>query len=78
MEEIHYQGVGVDRCTNCRGLWFDGLEKDIMAKLTGSEIIDIDARIESSLIGRDVKIVRAAGRPLAKRFMVGDSSHIEV
>jgi glucose-1-phosphate thymidylyltransferase len=46
--------------------------------LRGSEIVDIDARIESSLIGRDVRIVRAAGRPLAKRFMVGDSSQIEV
>jgi len=46
--------------------------------LKGSTIIDIEARIESSLIGRDVTIVRATDRPLAKRFMVGDSSHIEV
>ncbi len=61
-----------------REVTIKGSEIEHSIILKGSEIIDIEARIESSLIGRDVKIRRAAGRPLAKRFMVGDSSHIEV
>lgn len=55
-----------------------GAEIEHSIVLRGSLIADIEARIESSLIGRDVTIQRAAGRPLAKRFMVGDSSRIEV
>ena len=41
MEEVRFQGVVVDRCTHCRGLWFDGLEKDMMSRLAGSEIVDV-------------------------------------
>jgi glucose-1-phosphate thymidylyltransferase len=46
--------------------------------LRGSKIRHVDARIESSLIGRDVTIQQGAARPRATRFMVGDSSHIEL
>lgn len=44
--------------------------------LEGSEIRDLDARVESSLIGRGVKIVRSDAKPKAYRFLVGDSSSI--
>jgi glucose-1-phosphate thymidylyltransferase len=44
--------------------------------LEGSEIRDLDARVESSLIGRGAKIVRSDGKPKAYRFLVGDSSNI--
>ncbi len=44
--------------------------------LEGSEIRDLDARVESSLIGRGVKIVRSDAKPKAYRFLVGDSSTI--
>jgi glucose-1-phosphate thymidylyltransferase len=37
---------------------------------------DLDARVESSLIGRGVTIARTAEKPRAYRFMVGDSSSI--
>jgi glucose-1-phosphate thymidylyltransferase len=35
-------------------------------------------RIEGSLIGKSVQIVRSTGRPAAHRIMVGDSSRIEI
>jgi glucose-1-phosphate thymidylyltransferase len=35
-------------------------------------------RIEDSLIGKGVQIVRSTGRPAAHRIMVGDSSRIEI
>ncbi len=44
--------------------------------LERSELRDLDARVESSLIGRDVKIVRSDAKPKAYRFLVGDSSAI--
>jgi glucose-1-phosphate thymidylyltransferase len=44
--------------------------------LEGSRVEDIDARIESSLVGREVVIARSDAKPRAYRFMVGDSSSI--
>jgi glucose-1-phosphate thymidylyltransferase len=44
--------------------------------LEDSRLEDLDARVESSLIGRGVTIARTAEKPRAYRFMVGDSSTI--
>ena len=41
MEQINYAGVLIDRCTSCRGLWFDNLEKEDLKRLKGAESIDI-------------------------------------
>ena len=44
--------------------------------LEDSRVEDLDARVESSLIGRGATIVRSDGKPRAYRFMIGDSSSI--
>ncbi len=44
--------------------------------LEDSRIENLDARVESSLIGRNVTIARTDAKPRAYRFMVGDSSSI--
>jgi glucose-1-phosphate thymidylyltransferase len=44
--------------------------------LHDSRVEDLDARVESSLIGRNVTIARSQDKPRAYRFMVGDSSAI--
>ena len=44
--------------------------------LEDSRVEDIDARIESSLVGRGAVIARSESKPRAYRFMVGDSSSI--
>ena len=46
--------------------------------LEGSEITDVGARIDESLIGRDVKIYKCPAKPSAFRFMVGDKSEIGI
>ncbi|MGZ4168665.1 MAG: glucose-1-phosphate thymidylyltransferase [Solirubrobacteraceae bacterium] len=46
--------------------------------LSGCEVRDLDGRIESSLLGRNVKIGRGARQPRAYRFMVGDNSEIGI
>ncbi|HWE33391.1 MAG TPA: glucose-1-phosphate thymidylyltransferase [Solirubrobacteraceae bacterium] len=46
--------------------------------LAGSSICDLAGRVESSLLGRNVKISRDDRQPRAYRFMVGDNSEIGV
>jgi glucose-1-phosphate thymidylyltransferase len=46
--------------------------------LDDSRIEDLDARVESSLIGRNAVIARSEAKPRAYRFVVGDSSSIGV
>jgi Zn-finger nucleic acid-binding protein len=41
METVSHRDIEVDRCTNCRGIWFDNLEREKLEKLSGSESIDI-------------------------------------
>src|SRR5215211_2147600 len=44
--------------------------------LDGCTVCDLDGRMESSLLGRNVTIHRGDGQPRAFRFMVGDNSEI--
>src|SRR4051794_39866103 len=46
--------------------------------LAGSSVIGLDGRMESSLLGRNVKIGRGERQPRAYRFMVGDNSEIGI
>jgi glucose-1-phosphate thymidylyltransferase len=46
--------------------------------LEGSSVRNLDGRMESSLLGRDVAISRGARQPRAYRFMVGDKSEIGI
>jgi glucose-1-phosphate thymidylyltransferase len=55
-----------------------GAEVEHSILLSGSEVRDLDGRIESSLLGRNVKIGRGDRQPRAYRFMVGDNSEIGI
>jgi glucose-1-phosphate thymidylyltransferase len=46
--------------------------------LAGSSVRDLAGRMESSLLGRNVKIGRDQRQPRAYRFMVGDNSEIGI
>ena len=46
--------------------------------LEGSSVKNLDGRMESSLLGRDVAIYRGDRQPRAYRFMVGDKSEIGI
>lgn len=46
--------------------------------LAGSSVRDLDGRMESSLLGRNVAIGRSDRQPRAYRFMVGDNSEIGI
>ena len=41
MELVNFDGVEVDRCTTCKGIWFDANEQKWLKEKKGSEAIDI-------------------------------------
>src|SRR3984957_10343122 len=66
-----YTAVG-ERCTIANA----EVEHSIL--LAGAEIRDLEGRVESSLLGRNVTIRRGDRQPRAYRFMVGDNSDISI
>jgi glucose-1-phosphate thymidylyltransferase len=66
-----YTAIGAD-CTIQRA----EVEHSIL--LDGCSVSDLDGRMESSLLGRNVTIRRGDGQPRAFRFMVGDNSEIGI
>jgi glucose-1-phosphate thymidylyltransferase len=42
------------------------------------KIFDVGIRLEGSILGNDVEIVEASGKPRVHRFMIGDQSRVEV
>jgi Zn-finger nucleic acid-binding protein len=41
MEKVTFENIEVDRCTNCKGLWFDMLEHEHLKAMEKSESIDV-------------------------------------
>jgi glucose-1-phosphate thymidylyltransferase len=66
-----YSAIG----ENCSVL---GSEVEHSIMLAGSSVCDLDGRMESSLLGRNVTIRRGEKQPRAYRFMVGDNSDISI
>lgn len=66
-----YTAIG-DRCTVI------GAEVEHSILLEGSSVCDLDGRMESSLLGRNVTVRRGQRQPRAYRFMVGDNSDISI
>lgn len=46
--------------------------------LRDCRIHNVGIRLEGSILGNDVEIVQACGKPLVHRFMIGDQSRVEV
>ena len=41
LEAVLYANMEVDRCGNCKGIWFDSLVAQTLKKIEGSESLDI-------------------------------------
>jgi glucose-1-phosphate thymidylyltransferase len=46
--------------------------------LRDCKINNVGIRIEGSILGNDVEVVEASGRPRVHRFMIGDQSRVEI
>jgi glucose-1-phosphate thymidylyltransferase len=55
-----------------------GAEVEHSILLAGASVCDLDGRMESSLLGRNVTVRRGQRQPRAYRFMVGDNSDISI
>jgi len=66
-----YTSIG-DGCT------LIGCEIENSIVLSGGEIRDIGGRIDGSLMGRNVRIVKSQVKPRAYRFMLGDNSEVGI
>jgi glucose-1-phosphate thymidylyltransferase len=66
-----YTAIG-DACT------ISGAEVEHSILLAGCSVCDLDGRMESSLLGRNVTVRRGERQPRAYRFMVGDNSDISI
>jgi Zn-finger nucleic acid-binding protein len=77
METVEYRGISVDRCTTCKGLWFDMLEQEHLKAIEGSESIDLGKRPKRDK-GKDDRIPIAC--PACKleliRMVDRDQPHI--
>jgi glucose-1-phosphate thymidylyltransferase len=58
------------------GVRIRGSEVEHSIILEGSSVTDVGGRIESSLLGRNVRVYRAATKPRAYNFMLGDRSQV--
>jgi len=66
-----YTAIG-ERCE------ITGSEVEHSILLEGASVCDLDGRMESSLLGRNVTVRRGHRQPRAYRFMVGDNSDISI
>ena len=53
-------------------------EVEFSIVLRNCRIQDVGIRIEGSILGNDVEVVEASGKPRVHRFMIGDQSRVEV
>lgn len=76
MALVSHQGIQVDRCTKCGGLWFDMLEEEHLKKLSGAEALDTGERgkgKEHNRVGR-IKCPKDSSAML--RMVVARQPHI--
>jgi glucose-1-phosphate thymidylyltransferase len=66
-----YTAIG-ENCT------IENAEVEHSILLGGSSVRNLDGRMESSLLGRNVNIARGVRQPRAYRFLVGDNSEIGI
>src|SRR3712207_5681758 len=60
------------------GVMIEKAELEHSIVLSGSEIRDLEYRIEASLIGKNVRIGRGPALPKAYRFVVGDNADVQI
>ena len=73
--ENAYIGPYTSIADGCRVV---GSEIEYSIIMDGSRVENVGRRIESSLLGHDVEIIRSESKPRSHRLMIGDQSRIEL
>jgi Zn-finger nucleic acid-binding protein len=66
MEKVTYESIQVERCTKCKGLWFDLRKQEHLKDLKGSESIDVGG----SKGGADYNKVGSIECPICRTPMI--------
>ena len=66
MEKVTHAEIEVDRCTDCKGLWFDMLEHEHLKAVEGSEAIDIG----DPKAGKDHDVIARIDCPVCRTQMI--------
>src|SRR5262245_20018230 len=56
MEIVRFRSSDVERCTGCKGIWFDVFETSQLQNLPGSEEIDVGAGAETQPPGETARL----------------------
>lgn len=65
MEKVTFNAITVDRCTQCKGIWFDGVEHKDLKKMKGSASIDIG----SEKVGKEYDDMENVACPVCGEVM---------
>ena len=79
MKPLVVEGVEVDRCTACHGLWFDNLEDQRLRKLSVAMQIDTgDAKVGAKM--DDMSHIHCPRHPetLMTHLQIVDQPHIKI
>jgi uncharacterized protein len=76
MEQVVYAEIEVDRCTLCKGLWFDLLEHEQLKAVPGAEQIDTGDPEVGSIFNRDDRISCPRCNALMIRMVDAQQPHI--
>jgi Zn-finger nucleic acid-binding protein len=77
MELVTFDGVTVDRCTGCKGIWFDANEQKQLKEKKGADAIDIGDVAMGKKMDKitDIKCPRCAVTMI--RMVDVDQNHID-
>jgi Zn-finger nucleic acid-binding protein len=76
MEKVEYHSIVVDRCTQCKGIWFDMLEAEILKEIDGSEQIDIGSRTDGAIFNEVENIKCPKCNTVMGKMVDNDQPHI--
>ena len=57
MQPVQFQGVEVDRCEACGGLWFDAFEHESLKKLDGAVSIDLGDAVKARAHDQQTRVL---------------------
>lgn len=76
MQPASHEGIEIDRCTKCGGLWFDMLEAENLKKLGGADALDTGSAETGQEQNRLEKIECPRDSSAMLRMVVNGQPHI--
>lgn len=77
LRSVVYEGVEINRCVNCGGLWFDSQEVEQLREIEGSESLDIgDPRLGNQFdrSGKKIECPRCQGQQMIRMLDIDEYS----